>query len=179
MRSSHDPDARFACTLHGNDGTDLRFGPDEAEAINVVGDVSFGTEVPGWGFAEGSVTLSRPDALDTLDANLFASAEIYDAAGQTVYEGRVAKLTRSGESSLTVDLEGPLAALDDDPTARMIYRDTDLGNWTEPTKTRRYALYVASYGTQSDIQTEFADDGDPALVLDGDGTWSSDRICEG
>ena len=177
MSVTHDSDPKLACTLFANDGTELRFGPDEADAEDVVTDVSFGTEVPGWGFAEGSVKVSRPTALSSLDANLFAAAHVYDEAGQTVYRGRVAKINRSG-SEIELDLEGPLAHLDDDPTARMIYRDTDLGSWTEMTVTRRLNLYAIPFDTISDPSSDFDDTGSPALSLDGDGAWTTNRICE-
>lgn len=176
MSVSHDSDPKLACTLFANDGTELRFGPDEADAEDVVSDISFGTEVPGWGFAEGSVKVNRPTALGSLDANLFAAAHVYDETGQTVYRGRVAAINRSG-SEIELDLEGPLAHLDDDPTARVIYRDTDLGNWTDATTQRKINLY-AIYDTVTDHSTEYDDQGMPALVLDGDGAWTSKRICE-
>lgn len=175
--AEHDPDPKLACTLYANDGSELRFGPDEADAANVVTDVSFGTQVPGWGFAEGSVKLNRPFALDSLDANLFASAKVYDESGQTVYRGRVAKITRSGPSEIEIDLEGPLAHLDDDSSVRAIYRDTDLGSWVEPTSSRQASLH-AIYDVVGDYSTAYDDQGMPALILDGDATWASAHMCE-
>lgn len=168
MSVTHDSDPKLACTLFANDGTELRFGADEADAEDVVTDVSFGTEVPGWGFAEGSVKVSRPTALGSLDANLFAEAHVYDEAGQTVYRGRVAKINRSG-SEIELDLEGPLAHLDDDPTARVIYRDTDLNSWREPSLSQ--LIYRASetpaYNEQSGEREVFGDtaSGVPCLRL--------------
>lgn len=171
------PDHRFAVTLEGNDGNQLRFGPDEADPQNVVVDVSFGTEVPGWGFADGTVKLSRPYGLDSLDANLFAAAHVYDQSGQTVYRARVAGVPRVGASEIELTLEGPLAHLDDDQAARVIYRDTDLGNWIGPATARRSGLY-GSFDVIADITTEYDEDGEPALVLSGDGTWGTGSICE-
>jgi hypothetical protein len=164
----------LACNLYANDGSVLRFGPDEADAQNVVTDVTFGTEVPGWGWAEGSVKLSRPGGLSSLDANLFSQAHIYDESGQTVYRGRVAKLGRSGATGLEVELEGPLAHLDDDQTARMIYRDADLSNWGGMSRARKLVLDAASVRTVGDAESTFDGSGQPALQLlyDG-GSWAA------
>ena len=172
MSVAHDSDPKLACTLFANDGTELRFGPDEADAANVVTDVSFGTQVPGWGFAEGSVKLNRPFALDSLDANLFASAKVYDESGQTVYRGRVAKINRSG-SEIELDLEGPLAHLDDDPTVRVIYRDTDLGSWQGPSNTAQLSIYSAAIDVIQDFSVENdSTTGLPTLRLPADGRWA-------
>lgn len=172
MSVTHDSDPKLACTLFANDGTELRFGPDEADAEDVVTDVSFGTEVPGWGFAEGSVKVSRPTALSSLDANLFAAAHVYDEAGQTVYRGRVAKINRSG-SEIELDLEGPLAHLDDDPTVRVIYRDTDLGNWQGMSRARKLAAYAASRTPGDGDATYDTSDGYPSMELATEGSWAA------
>lgn len=171
MSVTHDSDPKLACTLFANDGTELRFGPDEADAEDVVTDVSFGTEVPGWGFAEGSVKVSRPTALSSLDANLFAAAHVYDEAGQTVYRGRVAKINRSG-SEIELDLEGPLAHLDDDPTARMIYRDTDLSNWQGMSRARQVAVYLGGTRSPGDAESSYdTSNGAPCLTLTAEANW--------
>lgn len=173
MSVAHDSDPKLACTLFANDGTELRFGPDEADAEDVVTDVSFGTEVPGWGFAEGSVKVSRPTALGSLDANLFAAAHVYDEAGQTVYRGRVAAINRSG-SEIELDLEGPLAHLDDDPTARVIYRDTDLGNWRGMSRARQIALREGGSRMPYDPSTNpDASAGSPSLSLVATSPWGA------
>ena len=172
MSVNHDSDPKLACTLFANDGTELRFGADEADADNVVTEVSFGTEVPGWGFAEGSVKVNRPTALGSLDANLFAAAHVYDETGQTVYRGRVAAINRSG-SEIELDLEGPLAHLDDDPTARVIYRDTDLGNWQGMSRARKLAAYAASRTPGDGDATYDTSDGYPSMELATEGSWAA------
>lgn len=172
MSVTHDSDPKLACTLFRNDGREVRFGPDEADAANVVTEVGFGTEVPGWGFAEGSVTVKRLDYA-VFDQDLFAPVRIYDEAGQTVYEGRVVKLTR-GEGSLTLDLEGPLAALDDDQSARMIYRDTDLNSWRGISTTRQIAVRVGGTRTPSDGSSSYdASTQMPSMSLVATGPWGA------
>lgn len=173
MSTSHAPDPKLACNLYTHSGQVLRFGPDEPDARNVVADVSFGTEVPGWGFAEGSVKLLRPDDQSALDGELFARAKIYDEGGQVAYVGRVAKLTRSGPDELTIDLEGPLAHLDDDATARMIYRDTDLGNWQGMSLGRQATVWGTGYRTPSDGESTFDPEGDPGIKLACTSPWGA------
>lgn len=173
MSVSHDSDPKLACNLYANDGRTLRFGPDEPDAANAVTAISFGTEVPGWGFAEGSVTLNRPESLSALDNDLFARAKVYDEAGRTVYEGRVVKLTRSGTSELTIDLEGPLAHLDDDSTARMIYRDTDLSNWQGMSLGRQAAVHAGASRTPSDGESIYDPEGDPGIKLACTSPWGA------
>lgn len=166
-------DPRFAVTLEGNDGNQLRFGPDEADPQNVVVDVSFGTEVPGWGFADGTVKLSRPHGLDSLDADLFAAAHVYDQSGRTVYRGRVAGVPRVGASEIELTLEGPLAHLDDDQAARVIYRDTDLGSWQEAGYDRKETQITSNSRNPIDHTTEYDEDGMPVLVMEAEGNWAA------
>ena len=107
----------LSCNLTAADGSSLRFGPDEALAINVPVSIEFGTAL-SWGFAEAMVTLKRPAGQSDLDKFLFANATIFDDAGQTVYKGRVAGVPRGGQTEVSLDLEGPLAHLDDNASAR-------------------------------------------------------------
>lgn len=162
--SDHDP--RFACTLYAGDGTSQRFGPDEPDPENVVTDVTFGTQVPGWGFAEGTVRLNRPSGMSSLDAALFQRGVVYDESGQVIYRGRVASVPRVGTNEIELDFEGPLAHLDDDSSARMIYRETDLSIWEEPSRARQMMLLNGFYlPGAGEVSTIFDETGFPALKV--------------
>lgn len=173
VRVTQNREPRLACNLYQHDGGPLRFGPDEADPGDIPTAVSFGTEVPGWGFAEGSVVLKRPAGMSDLDANLFAAAHIYDEAGETAYRGRVAGLPRTGANEIEIDLEGPLAHLDDDASARMIYRDTDLGNWSGMSRARKVAVIAASRTPEDGSSTYDTSTGSPAMELAITGDWAA------
>lgn len=174
----------LAATLYQHDGAALRLGPDEELAENIPAkSPEFGTEVPGWGFAEASITLKRPAAMSDLDANLFAAVHVYDAAGQTVYRGRVAGFPRLGQTELEIDCEGPLAHLDDNSTARMVYRDLDLSNWQGMSRSRQLVVYAtlagAAFNVVEDGTTEIDSQiGEPAIRLGLDGEWTVGKASE-
>lgn len=163
-------DTTLSANITLPNGGSITLHPESDDPGLIPVSISFGTAA-NWGFAEGSITLKRPDNLSAFDNLQFAPVTIYDGEGRTVYKGRIAALPRNGTSEVELDLEGWLAHLDDDGTVQVIYRDTDLSGWAGMSNALRinrlanYAIYDGS--TVSDAA------GSPVLALEIDGEWRS------
>lgn len=113
------------------DGTFIRFGPDERDALNVPLSIRFDTEMPG-GFGPADIILPRPEGFDPLAAKLFSSVRLYDSrSNDTLYLGRITGVPRDSES-ITLECEGPAKQLEDTKTARFLGIDRDFSRWEGP-----------------------------------------------
>jgi hypothetical protein len=113
-----------------SDGRVTRWGPDEPNATEIPGDLTFSTQIPG-GFKDLSCSLLRRIDLDYPDLGLFDRVRVYGPGNRTVWEGRMAQFPRSHGDGFQIvpGAVGHSAALTDNPSFREIYVDRDLSHW--------------------------------------------------
>jgi hypothetical protein len=145
-----------------SDGRVTRWGPDEPEAGDIPGDLTFSTSIPG-GFKDLSCSLLRRIDLDYTDQALFDSVRAYEPGNRTVWEGRMAQFPRShGDGyAITPGAVGHAAHLKDDPSFREVYVDRELSRWSGAPLPRRSTIATGGFG-QGRI---------PSAVGDGGISW--------
>lgn len=161
-------------------GRCYRWATDEPNPANVPQGITFSTTIPG-GFEQASLTLPRKTQTGYDDLTEFTNVRIEGAGGILAWEGRLEGAPRSSGSdkSVSPQMVGWQAALEDDQTAVMPYVDRDLSHWQEPTTTRRVNLYALS--PFLNVITGFSVESDstsPALRLGLDERASVGAICE-
>lgn len=131
-------DERLALSVEHADGRVTRWGPDEPDANDIPGDLTFSTSIPG-GFKDLSCSLLRRIDLDYADQALFDVVRVYGPGNRTAWEGRHAQFPRShGDGySITPGAVGFSAHLKYDPSFTEVYVDRDPGHWTEASLDRR------------------------------------------
>lgn len=130
--------SRLAISVTHADGRVSRWGPDEPDAEDIPGDLSFSTTIPG-GFKDLQCSLLRRIDIEYPDQALFDSVRVYGPGNQTAWEGRVVQLPRSHGDTIAVTpgAVGWAAHLRDDPSFRQIYVDRDVSRWNEAPLARR------------------------------------------
>ncbi len=156
-----------------------RWADDEADPANVPSGVTFSSVMPG-GFDTAQAVLPRKPGIDYGDQRGFADWKVYGAGGEVVSETRLERSPRvSGDQvSISPDGVGWQAYLEDDKTAREIFRDIDLGRWQEASRARQHALLgvpgvLGSFQTAADAAA-----GLPALSLAIEGAWTRRPFAE-
>lgn len=112
------------------------------------------------GFKDASCTLSRRIDRDYVDLNLFDNFALIGADGSVAYDGRIAALPRSMDSThhITVQAAGWMAHAKDRMTTQL-FVDRDLNNWTTAAERERGAQRVAGYRV-FDGSVQWSDYGD-------------------
>jgi hypothetical protein len=143
-------DDRLALSVTHADGTVTRWGPDEPNATEIPGDLTFGSQMPG-GFKDLSCSLLRRIDIDYPDLGLFDTVRVYAPGNRTVWEGRMAQFPRShGDGfSITPGAVGWSAHLTDDPSFTEVYVDRDISHWQGPSLAERLAMLGASHDITS------------------------------
>jgi hypothetical protein len=134
-------DARLAVSVTHSDGRVTRWGPDEPNAQDIPGDLTFSTSIPG-GFKDMSCSLLRRIDLDYADQSLFDRVRVYGPGNQTAWAGRVVQFPRShGDSfSIVPGAVGMSSRLQDDPAFSEVYADANMGAWDTASLARRIQL---------------------------------------
>ncbi|PTL55758.1 hypothetical protein [Paraconexibacter algicola] len=160
------PDTRLAMTVRFPDGQTFRWGPDEPRARDIPQDIGFSTSIPGAGFKTAGCSLLRGAGEAYPDQRLLADVDLYGAGGQTAWQGRLAEFPLDHGESYGVQpgAVGWSSHLEDDPSFREIYRDTDLSRWQGPSVQRRRSLIAALTFTDPGRQTFDPATGSPAFV---------------
>lgn len=146
------------------DGTTTRWGADSPRAQDVPQDITFRTQRMH-GFADGGCSLARPIDRDHPDVGLLDGIELIGDDGSIAYEGRVAALPRSMESThaFGVQAQGWMAE-----TRRRkltgLYVDRDMGQWQPAALERRNNL-AGTYPITADPSTGSDTTGNPAVIL--------------
>lgn len=149
------------------------WGPDEWNVESIPQAITYSTSMPG-GYKTASMTLPRRIDRDYPDLNLGDHVEILGPGNKVLWEGRVQQLPRSHSdtSSVTVGCVGYQAHLVDDPTFREIYVSRDLGEWMEVSAAQRIS-WGTSFGYKGFSVSPDNATGEPALVLQVDGKWTT------
>lgn len=174
------PPLWLAHDIQAPSGRHYRWGPDEPEAANVPSGETLSTTASG-GFEQAGARLPRKPGIDYGDAQRLADWCIYGAGGEVAWEGRLNRAAKSSgdEQSISPEGGGWSNHLEDDKTARMIYRDVDLSRWTGASAARKLLRLDAGFkqfdpSTDSDTET-----GLPALALTVNGPWDGKVECLG
>lgn len=174
--------SRLTVLAQTPNGRSYRWAKDEPNAANVPNGISFSTTIPG-GFESASLTLPRRPNVNYGDLVEFTNIRIEGPGGVLAWEGRLEGAPKSSgnDRSVSPQLVGWQAALEDDQTAVMPYVDRDLGHWQDQTAQRRVNLYAslggAAYNVMSGFEVE-SDSTSPALRLNLDSRASVGAISE-
>lgn len=176
------PSYRLAVSVTDATGRITRWGPDEPDGRNIPQGLSFSTAIPGL-FKDCTMSLPRPIDIDFPDLNLYDDVKVYQAGGESVWEGRVAQLPRDhGDTfSVQVGCVGWSAHLRDDPSFREIYVDRDLSHWSGPGTQRQLNIISANRTPLNPAVSTDPTSGTPALQTSASDTWVSTALpeCEG
>jgi hypothetical protein len=153
--------------LNGNVYT---FGARESDAGSVPYDISWGTQNPG-GFADASVTLMRSPWFSSEEIPLFATVTI--SGNEVKYKGRLRSAPRGDSESVTLELEGLSAQLDDNSFWMMLGVHNDFGEWQGPAVQRQINLAAVNITPQANVNVEQDTTGLSALATRLDGTWAT------
>lgn len=152
-------------------GHSFRWGRDAPNAADRLTGARWSDTMPG-GFDRGGAVLARDPGVDYSDLARLSTITFRGSGGEAVGEYRLERAPRvSGERmSVSPDLAGWQAHLEDDRSASCIYRDADLSRWTGPSAARRLSLINSSAPHQSDASTAW-DTSASALILSLQGAW--------
>lgn len=151
-------------------GRRYRWASDDPDPANVPSGGSFSSTVPG-GFESREATLPRRSQIDYTDLERLSTWTVYGAGGDVAWEGRLesAPRTSGAQMAASPSAVGWQAHLEDDKSAAMIYRDTDLSSWGAPSSSQLLARMTESpsYQEQGGDREAAADqtNGLPALRL--------------
>jgi hypothetical protein len=125
-------DDRLSLSVTHADQSVTRWGPDEPNAEDVPGDLTFSTSIPG-GYRDLSCSLLRRIDLDYPDQGLYDGVTVYGPGNVTAWDGRLIQFPRSHGAGfeITPGAVGWSAHLKDDPSFREIYIDRDVSHWTD------------------------------------------------
>jgi hypothetical protein len=161
------PPLRLSYDITTPGGQHFRWAEDEPKAENVPNGVSFGDTMPG-GFDSFNATLPRKPGADYADLERLSTIRAISVGGEVVGEYRLNRSPRTSGDELAIgpEAEGWQAHLEDNKTARMIYRDIDLTAWTEASVQRKFNLNSSSFSPISPIGANpDATTGAPSLQL--------------
>lgn len=124
------PSLRESVEIETPSGNRYRWGDDEDKADNVPSGERFSDTMPG-GFAEHDAVLPRKASVDYADLERLSTLTRYDASGGIIWQGRLERAPKvSGDQiAISPSAVGWQAHLEDDKSAREIYRDIDLNHW--------------------------------------------------
>ena len=168
------PPLRLHLDVESPAGRHSRWADDEHKAENIPGGLRFSDTMPG-GFETLDVTLPRKTAVGYSDLTPLSTIRALGAGGEVAWEGRLERAPRvSGDQvAISPSAVGWQAHLEDDKSARMIYRDIDLSRWRPMSTTRHAALLASNIPDQGFEQQQDATSGIPALVTQVRAPWDA------
>ena len=157
-----------------------RWSGDSRNPSDLPNGVTFGTTMPG-GFSDGSAVLPRDMRRHFSDLDEFVTVRFKGVGGDIAWEGRLQATPRQSgdQSSVTAEMVGWQAHLDDNPSAREIYLDPNFSNWTAISTTLKASDYLAGADCDDVSTTLDPGTGLPALVTGFTGAWSRVHECKG
>lgn len=173
------PPLRLTINSRSANGRHARFAKDEKRPEDKPSGLSFSSVVPG-GHENCGFTLPRQSGREYPDLAPLSQITVQGAGGGIAFQGRLEQTPSSSgaEVSVSPSAVGNQAFLDDDKTAREIYRDIDLGRWGGMSRARKVA-HQPTY-TVLDPETAVSDvaNGRPCNILAVQGSFSSGPLCE-
>jgi len=174
-----DSNDTLALSISRSDGTIKRWGPDEPDGSDILGDLTFSTSIPG-GDKDCTCSLLRRIDVEYSDQNLFDQVRVYGPGNRTAWQGRMVQFPRDHGDSYGIKpaAVGLAAHLKDDPSFREIYVDRDLGRWAGPSVQRQIGLVSASYQpSTAEIVNDLVSPAQKSAVTDA---WASPvkPVCE-
>jgi hypothetical protein len=129
---------------HANGGT-TRWSAEEADARNLLQDLTFGTSAPG-GFKDLSCSLLR-DLNPGRDEALFTKVQAIGSGGRVLWEGRMSQFPRQTGTAYSVSpgAVGYSAHLQDDPSFTEVYVDR-APNFSSPPNDRLNVIRAPTGG---------------------------------
>lgn len=155
-------------------GRHYRWGEDEPLPENVFADLRHSSTMPG-GYETCEVTLPRKPGVDYSDLERLSTLTIYGVGGEVDGEYRLERAPRvSGDQmAITPSAVGWQAHLEDNKSARMIYRDIDLSRWGAMPAQRKINLIGTGFGTGDAESTQDPASGAPSLRCAVSQPWQS------
>lgn len=129
-------------------GRHYRWAGDEPKPTNVPQGMTYSDTMPG-GFEQFGCTLPRKADVDYADLERLSTITIRGAGGAIAGQYRLEGAPRRSGDQLSISpaAVGWQAALEDNKSARMIYRDIDLSRWGGASSQRRLNLLATNYQT--------------------------------
>jgi hypothetical protein len=155
------PSLRESNELVTPSGRRYRWASDEPDAANRPRDERYSDIMPG-GYETADAVLPRKPGVDYSDLERLTRWTKYDASGGVIWQGRLERAPRvSGDQiAISPSAVGYQAHLEDDKSARAIFRDINLSAWGATPIARRVGLattYAITDATQAEggIRTSF------------------------
>ena len=141
---------RLGVSVTNADGRVTRWGPDEPDARDIPGDLTFTTSIPG-GFRDLSCSLLRRIDVDYPDLGLFDDIRVYGPGNRTAWEGRLNQFPRQHGAGFSIQpgAVGWVSHLRDDPSFTQAYVDRDVTGWGTASLARRLSLASTGYANDS------------------------------
>lgn len=157
-------------------GPERRFALDATSKGDTPTGLSFSDTVPG-GFESCEFSLLRDALQSNPELAQFGNFRVEGAGRELAWEGRIEGSPTSTGTTLEVSpsLVGWQAALEDNSTARMVYRETSLEQWEGMSRARKVLMIASGVRGIGDAEaTVDAISGAPSLDLlyDG-GSWAA------
>lgn len=170
---------RLHVTIDTPSGRSFRWGRDETDAQNAVGDLTFSSTAPG-GFEQASASLARRIVHDFPDLEELSTVTIRGAGGEVAGEYRLEGSPRQWgqQSGVQPQLNGWQNHLQDDNSAREIYLDCEQTRFQGASVQRKLNLLGSSIDTDDPSNTPDATTGEPALATQFAGGWGREHDCE-
>ena len=168
-------DDRLAISVIHSDGTVDRWGPDEPDGHDVPDDLTFTTSIPG-GFKDMSCALTREFELYP-DENLFDEVIVYGPGNDIAWEGRMDSFPRN-VGSINPTAVGWMTHLTDNSSARDIWIDADLSQWSGPSLTRQGNLFTSGLDCDSPSGVAYDPQGSSGLDTRLSDAWPRGHRCE-
>lgn len=176
---SERPPLRLHVTATTPDGGQhRRWAADEPDGAYIPQGLRFSSTMPG-GFESMDCQLRRQPERDWPDLERLSTLRVLGAGADIAGEYRLERAPASTGDTLAIDPSavGWQAALEDNKTCVMLYRDIDLSKW-QGMSVQRKADLLASYSI-ADAAVEPQPAGMPALKAAVTGAWSRTVVCEG
>jgi hypothetical protein len=160
-------------------GTRYRWASDEYRAADIPTGDRWSDTMPG-GYETHDVTLPRKPGIDYSDLERLSTITRHSASGEIIWQGRLERAPRvSGDQvAISPSAVGWQAHLEDDKSARMIYIDQSLTNWSEPSAQRRIDLAEASNGYQAGAAGQDQTNNLPAFITRLTQPWAANTASE-
>jgi len=183
MRIFERPPLRLIGEVEMPGGLFQRWAEDDDDPGDIPGNLTFSTTMPG-GFETGATSLPRTIARNYSDVGEFITVRWKGVGGQIAYEGRIQSSPRdvSDQQTISPEIVGWQAHLDDDSSAREIYIDTDFNQWQPQSLQKKINdaptmdYEDATVGPDPGPATS-PGSGLPALITQLSGPWSRHRTC--
>jgi len=140
------PPLRVDIDVETPTGRHYRWAGDEPDPTNAPQGLSYSDTMPG-GFEQFNCTLPRKADIDYNDLERLSTITVRGAGGGIAGQYRLEGAPRRSGDQLSVSpaAVGWQAALEDDKSARMIYRDVDLSRWGSMSGQRRINLFAGNW----------------------------------